>query len=406
MRRIATLLTFLGIAAHAHADDWPQWLGPKRDSGTSEIVKPWQEPLKIAWKEQVGEAHGGPIVVKGKVYLFYRTPGKNEETLAAFDAESGKLLWKNTYPRAETKIPFGNGPRGVPCFVDGKIYTFGITSILTCWNAEDGKILWQVDGVKEYAAPTLTFGSSCSPIVVGQHVLINMGAKGASIVAFDKKTGKEAWKKLDDAASYSSPLAYDHNGSTRVAFLTAVGAVSVSPKDGDLHWRFPFKDLLLESSCTPTLIDGKLVFSSITAGSVLLKEEGTDGVKKVWANGLNCYFATPVAVGKDTLYMVTGSLLAKKAVLRCVDAETGKELWNREKNPVGAYHATLVRTGDNKLLLVEEKGDLVLVDASRKGYTELSRSKICGNTWAHPAVANGRLYIRDAKELICVELPK
>ena len=157
------------------------------------------------------------------------------------------------------------------------------------------------------------------------------------------------------------------------------------------------------------MIDGKLVFSSITAGSVMLKESEKsekDGAAKVWTNGLSCYFATPLAVGKDTLFVVTGSLIGKKAVLRCVDAETGKELWNREKNPVGTYHATLVRTGDNKLLIVEEKGSLVLAEADGKGYTELSRSKICGNTWAHPAVSNGRLYIRDAKELICVELPK
>jgi outer membrane protein assembly factor BamB len=395
----------LVLGASAHAADWPQWLGAKRDGGTTEVVKAWKEPLKILWTEKVGEGHGGPVVAQGKTYLFYRTNGKNEETLAAFDAATGKQLWKNSYPRVETKIPFGNGPRSVPCVIDGKIYTFGITSILTCWNAEDGKIDWQVDGVKEYKAPTLTFGSSCSPIVVGDLVLVNMGAKGASIVAFDKKTGKEAWKKFDDAASYSSPLAYEDGGKTRVAFLTAKGALSVAPKTGDLHWRFPFVDLLLESSCTPTLIDGKLLFSSITAGSILLKED-EGKAKKVWGNGLNCYFATPVAVGKDTLYMVTGSLISKKAVLRCVDAGNGKELWNRENNPVGTYHATLVRTGDDKLLVVEEKGSLVLVDADRKGYRELSRSKICGNTWAHPAVSDSRLFIRDGGSLICVELPK
>jgi outer membrane protein assembly factor BamB len=406
MRKITALLCVVVLGTSANAADWPQWLGVKRDGGTTEIVKPWKEPLKILWKEPVGEAHGGPVVVKGKTFLFYRTAGKNEETLEAFDADSGKSIWKNSYPRVETKIPFGNGPRGVPCVHGGKIYTFGITSILTCWNAEDGKIVWQVDGVEKYKAPTLTFGSSCSPIVVGDNVLVNMGAKGASIVAFNKNSGEEVWKKLDDAASYSSPIAYDHAGSTRVAFLTAKAATSISPKDGELHWRVKFVDLLLESSCTPTLIDGKLLFSSITAGSLMVKEGEKEGAAKTWTNDLNCYFATPVAVGKDTLYMVTGSLLSKKAVLRCVDAETGKELWSREKNPVGTYHATLLRTGDDKLLMVEEKGSLVLIDANRKDYTELSRSKICGNTWAHPALANGRLYIRDAKELICVELPR
>jgi outer membrane protein assembly factor BamB len=403
MRNTFALVTFFLIGMCASAADWPQWLGPKRDGGTSEVVKPWQGVLKIAWKQPVGEGHGGPVVVDGKTYLFYRTPEKDEESLGAFDAVSGKPIWSTPYPRIPTKIPFGNGPRGVPTVTGGKIYTFGITSILTCFDAATGKVEWQVDAARDYQAPTLTFGSSCSPIVVGDLVLINVGAKGASIVAFDKKTGKEVWKKLDDAASYSSPLMYDHAGTPRVAFLTAKGLVSLSPKDGAIHWKYPFVDLLLESSCTPMMIDGKILASSITAGSVLLQEDAKEPkVTKIWSNGLNCYFSTPVALGTDSLYMVTGSLLTKAAVLRCVDAKTGKELWNRGN--VGQYHATLVRTGDDKILMVEEGGDLVLFDPNPKAYTELCRSKICGNTWAHPAVANGRLYIRDAKELICVDL--
>lgn len=410
MRKIAALLTFPLFATCASAADWPQWLGPRRDGGTSEVVKPWQEPLKALWKVPVGEGHGGPIAVNGKAFLFYRTPGKNEETLAAFDADTGKMLWSNSYPRPATNIPFGNGPRSAPCFADGKIFTFGITSILTCWDAKDGKILWQVDGVQKYKAPTLKFGSSCSPIVVGDNVLVSMGAKGASIVAFDKKTGDEAWKNLDDAASYSSPLLID-DGKQRVVFLTAKRIVAVSPKNGAVYWEYPFVDLLLESSCTPVAVGDKVLASSITAGSVLV-DPGLGKLKdnraaKVWTNSLNCYFATPVVVGKDTLFMVTGSILAKQAILHCVDAESGKDLWSRDKNPVGTFHATLLRTGDDKLLMVEENGTLVLIDANRKGYTELSRSKICDKTWAHPALANGRLYIRDdAKNLICVELPK
>ena len=405
MQRTLCLGILLLLTSNAVAADWPQWLGLKRDGSTTEIVKAWKEPLKIAWKQPVGEAHGGPVIVKGKAYLFFRTPGKNEETLVAFDAESGKPLWSTPYPRKETKIAFGNGPRGVPAVVDGKVYTFGITSILTCFDADDGKILWQVDAEKQYKAPTLTFGSSCSPIVVDDLVLVNIGAKGASVVAFDRHTGKEVWKNLDDAASYSSPLMYEHAGSTRISFLTARGLVSFNPKDGAIHWKYPFVDLLLESSCTPMVIDGKLLASSITAGSVLIEETDKEpAVKKVWAKSWNCYFSTPVAVGKDSIYMVTGDLFSKNAVMRCIDAKTGNELWNRKN--VGTYHATLLRTGDDKLLLVEEKGDLVLVDANRKEYRELSRTKICGNTWAHPALANGRLYIRDAKELICVEMPK
>src|SRR5262249_40582460 len=247
------------------------------------------------WKQEVGvvekdlHGHGGPVVAKGKAYLFFGEPGKNEEVLATFDAESGKPIWRKSYPRKKVDVAFGNDPRSAPCVVDGKVYTFGITGVLSCFDADKGDIVWQVDTGKEYRPPALTFGACCSPIVVGDHVLINIGAKGASIVGFDKGTGKEAWKKLGDGASYSSPFLYEVGGrqrvgEKRVVFLTAAGLVSLNPKDGAIDWQFPFVDMALESSCTPMMVDGKILASSITAGSVLIDPEKVKDSKpaKVW----------------------------------------------------------------------------------------------------------------------------
>ncbi len=408
MRQLLSLCLLTALTIAARADDWPQWLGPKRDGASTEVVKPWKEPLKILWKQPVGEGHGGPVVANGKVYVHARSPGKNEEVLAVFDADSGKPAWSTTYPRKETQIAFGNGPRSEPAVTGGKVYTFGISGILACFDAASDKIHWQVDTAKEYSPPSLTFGCSCSPIVVDDKVIVNIGAKGASIVAFDKETGKEAWKALNDGASYSSPITVTQGKTQSVVFLTSKGLVALAPKDGAVVWQHPLVDLILESSTTPVVVGDVLFGTSITYGGLGLKLENADGkpgVKKLWTNGnLNCYFSTPVSVGADTLYMVTGSLLKKSAVLHCVDPADGKILWTKGK--VGTYHASLLRTGDNKVLLVEEAGNLCLLDHNRKAYTELCRTKICGNTWAHPALANGRLYIRDAKELICVEMPK
>jgi outer membrane protein assembly factor BamB len=408
MRKLPAIALLITFATFARADDWPQWLGLQRNGATAEVVKPWKEPLKIAWTQPVGEGHGGPVVFGGKVYLHARTPGKNEEVLAVFDADTGKPAWSTKYPRVETKIAFGNGPRGAPCVVDGKVYTFGISGVLTCYDAASDKIHWQVDTAKVYSAPTLTFGCSCSPIVVDDKVILNIGAKGASLVAFDKNSGKEVWKTLNDGATYSSPIVLGKDKSQQVIFLTARGLVSVSAKDGSIFWQQPLVDLILESSTTPALVGDILFGTSITYGGLGLKlteKDGKPSAEKKWTNSsLNCYFATPVAVEKDTLYMVTGSLLQKTASLHCVNAADGKILWSKGK--VGTYHASLLRTGDNKLLMVEEPGSLVLLEHNREKYTELSRSKICSNTWAHPALANGRLYIRDAKNLICVDLPK
>src|SRR5262245_33107468 len=118
MRITMTALVLIFIGSNVRADDWPQWLGLKRDGSTKEVVKPWKAPLKILWKVPVGEGHGGPVVADGKLYLFYRTAGKDEESLAVFDIDSGKLITDNSYPRRATNIPFGNGPRSVP-IVDG-----------------------------------------------------------------------------------------------------------------------------------------------------------------------------------------------------------------------------------------------------------------------------------------------
>ena len=404
MSRFLSLCVVMSLASVAAADDWPQWLGLKRDGASAEIVKPWKEPLKVAWTQPVGEGHGGPVVANGKVYLHARTPGKNEEVLSVFDAATGKPAWSSMYPRVETKIPFGNGPRGAPCVVDGKVYTYGISGILACFDANSDKIHWQVDTAKVYNAPTLTFGCSCSPIVVDDKVIINVGAKGASIVAFDKNTGKEQWKILNDGATYSSPIVIGNEKSPQVVFLTAKGLVSIAPKDGSVYWQQPLVDFILESSTTPAVVGDILFGTSITFGGLGLKLEENDGkpaAKKLWTNSkLNCYFATPVAVEKDTLYMVTGSLLQKTAVLHCVNASDGKILWSKGK--VGTYHASLLRTGDNKILMVEEPGSLVLLEHNREKYTELSRSKICDSTWAAKwAIVHSR-----RENLICVELPK
>ena len=410
MKELRVLAILLLTASLAAASDWPQWLGARRDGSTDEIVKPWKEPLKVLWKKPVGEGHSSPVVADGKVYLHARVPGKNEEVVYAFDAVKGDPIWDTKYPRAFFLNPFGLGPRGTPAVDAGKIYSLGITGILSCFDAKTGAKVWQVDTLAEFNAKNLTFGVSGSPLIDGDHVLVNVGGKGASIVALHKATGKTVWKTLDDAASYSSPILYGKGDDRQAIFLTAKGLVSVSPKDGSVYWQHPFQDKLAESSTTPVVLDDRLFASSVTLGGVALKLETGQAIpkarqlwmKKEW----HCYFSTPSTVGRDSLYLVTGQASLTKAVanMHCVEMSTGKSLWKREK--VGKYHASLARTGDNKLILIEEDGDMVLIQPDPKEYRELCRSKICGNTWAHPAIANGRLYIRDANDLICIELPK
>jgi outer membrane protein assembly factor BamB len=406
---LRTLLAGLFVAGFAEAKDWPQWLGPNRDGSSSEIVSPWKDVPQVLWRHPVGEGNSSPVVANGRVFIHAKVKDKNEEEVVAWDATTGKLLWQTTHPRAALKSLYGNGPRATPAVSGNRIYTFGITGVLRCLETDTGKQIWEADMLKEFGANNLFFGMSCSPLVEGNKVLVNVGGTGASVVAFDPDTGKVAWKSLDDRASYSSPIVFGEGTERQVIFLTRQGLVSLNPTDGSLFWRFPLVDQLLESSTTPVHVGDLLVASSITYGSIGLHlgtKEGKPSATQLWKNdALTCYFATPVAVGQDYLYLVTGSkpsALAAQATLHCIEAKTGKELWHKPK--VGKYHATLLRTGNQKLLMLEEAGNLVLFDPDPKEYRELARSKICGETWAHPAMAHGRLYVRDDKELICLRL--
>ena len=408
MRSLAVFV----LAAGAAAADWPQWLGPRRDNSSTETVAPWKEAPKATWRQAVGEGHSSPIVAGGKVFLHTKVKDKEAEEVAAYDAADGKLLWSKQYDRGPLHQgfirQFGVGPRATPAYHQGRLYTLGVTGILACWDARDGKQLWKIDTAREFMPPKLAFGVSCSPLLEGEGVLINVGAKGASVVSFNQKDGKVLWKSLDDTPSYSSGIAFGKGKARQIVFLTGLGVVSLTT-NGKLNWRVPLKDLLSESSTTPVKDGDMLLASSVTFGSLGIRLGNKDGKptgKQAWKNpALTCYFSTPVAVGKEHVYLVTGSPPPfAKAVLRCIEIKSGKELWKKDK--VGTYHASLLRTGDNKLLMLDDFGNLSLLEPNAKEYKELARSKVCGQTWAHPALSGGRLYLRDRRELICLPLGK
>lgn len=405
MPLLRTLAALLVTASLAPAADWPQWLGPDRNGTSLDKVAAWKAAPKALWRQTVGEGHSAPVVAAGQVFLHTRVPDKNEEAVTAFDIQTGKKLWQTTYARAGFESPFGAGPRATPAVSDGKLYALGVTGVLTCLDVKTGKQLWQVDCLKKFEAKNLTFGVSCSPLVVGKLVVVNVGGKGASIVAFDKDKGTVVWQSLDDPASYSSPITLGKGADSQVVCLTARQLVALKTSDGGLLWKYPLQDLLSESSTTPVQLGDLLIGSSVTFGSVCLKMTASPkpAAKELWKNQhLACYFSTPVPAGKN-LFMVTGKLLPTPQVdLRCVDVQTGKTLWQKPK--LGKYHASLLRTGNDKLLMLDEQGNLVLFDADPKQYRELAQAKVCGPTWAHPALSGGKLFIRDGKELICLKL--
>lgn len=392
------------VAAAALAGDWPQWLGPNRNGSTAETIKPWTGSPKELWKAPVGEGHSSPVVVGGRVFLLTKVAGKDEEQLSIFDATTGKDLGTSVQPRKPFSSIFGVGPRATPLVTaDGQVITLGVTGNL---NVQTPARNWIVDVLETNAAPNLRFGTSASPLQVDDKVVVMPGGKGAGLVAYNRSDGKVVWKSLDDPASYASPILIEQAGQKLIVALTADGVVAVQPSDGALVWRYPFKDGLSESSTTPVVVGDKLIVSSITLGTTALKliaRDGKPAIEKLWDQPhLTCYFSTPVAVGDD-IYLATGRMMPPASMtLHCVDVATGNVRWS-QKN-VGKYHTALLRTGDQKLLMHSDNGNLALIQPNPKEYQELCKAKICGETWAHPAIANGRVYVRDEKNLICVQV--
>ncbi len=370
LRALVIALLFVTSAA---AGDWPQWLGPQRNGHSIEKVAPWTEAPKVLWKQPVGEGNSSPVVADGRVFIHAKIKDKNEEEVVAYAIADGKELWRTKYDRAKFESKFGNGPRATPAVVGKHVYTFGITGVLACFDAASGKIVWQIDARKDFEAAFPTFGFSSSPLIDGKNVIVAVGAKGASVVAFDRDTGKVAWKALDDGASYSSPVIVGAGDSRELVVFTAEGLVGLKPGDGSLVWRFPFKDLLFESSATPVKLGDHVLASAITIGSALVTPDMKEA-KVVWKNPvLNSYFTTPVAIGKDHIFMVTGDLLKQQASLRCVDLATGKPVWSKEK--IGTYAAALLKLSDDKVLMLTDRGQLVLLADDAKSYQELAAQR-------------------------------
>src|SRR5262245_6950055 len=386
------------------ADDWPQWLGPNRDGSVPTKLAPWAGDLKVPWHVPVGEGNSSPVVAGGLVYLHTKVKDKDTERVQAFDAKTGQVKWTQEYEKTPFKPLFGEGPRATPCVHDGLLYTLGNTGVLACWEAATGKAAWKIDTLNDPKKDNLFFGISASPLIVGDNVVVQGGGTGSrGLKAFDRKTGKPAWTAGEDPASYAAPVLIGKD----IIALTGANLTAVSPA-GEIRWKFPFKDQLNESSTTPIKAGDAYIASSVTAGMVAVRVPDQDGKPtptQVWKNPtLTCYFSTPIAVGKEHLFVVTGvaSLTNPSITLRCVEVTTGKEVWNKPK--VGKYHAALLRLADDNVLMHDDQGDLRLLAPNVKEYQELAKSRACGPTWAHPAIAGGRIYVRDNKELVCLSL--
>ncbi len=392
-------------AAVALAADWPQFLGPDRDSRSPEtgLRQSWPaQGLPVIWQREVGEGFSGPVVQGDRLIVFHRV-GDNE-VVECLEAGSGKPRWKFAYAtRYQDDFGKGNGPRATPLIAGKRVFTFGADGWLHCLDLETGQKMWARSVAKDYQVPRNFFGVGSSPLLDGDLLLVNVGGKGAGIVAFAKDTGKEVWKATSDGASYASPVAATIDGRRYAVFFTREGIVLLDPADGTVRFntRWRARNEASVNATSPVVVNDLVFFSaSYETGAILLRLRHGQ-VETVWEGdeSLSSHYSN-IVHHNGYLYGFDGRQEAG-ARLRCVELTTGKVRWTREGFGCGG-----MVLAEGNLIVLTERGDLVLVEASAEGYREKARAHVLDDLpcRAQPALANGRLYGRDARKLLCWDL--
>ncbi|HEX8311324.1 MAG TPA: PQQ-binding-like beta-propeller repeat protein [Chthoniobacteraceae bacterium] len=445
--RVASLLSLVALFT-ASASDWPEFMGPARDQTSPEtgLLNAWPEsgPPRL-WEKEIGTGYGAPSVRAGMLVLHHRVGG--EEIVEALDAATGVARWRYAYASSFTD-PFGynNGPRCTPLLTADHCYTFGAEGVLLCLDRTTGKLIWRRDTQKDFEVPEAFFGVGSTPILEDGRLIVMVGAQpNAAIVAFDAETGATAWQNVGEKtwngvamtgwpgerkvewnranpiyekqASYSTPVGAAIHGQRHVLCLTAQGLVSLAPKTGEVQFSYWFRVPQNESvnAMTP-VVSGDLIFVSSAyyrLGSVVLRVRPDGrGVDEVWRSRvIEVHWTRPV-LHEGHLYAFSGRN-EPDAKFACVELATGKLKWERDEGwRRGAEEPQVFGRGsailaDGKLIGLGETGMLGLFRPSAERLEELSRFRAPGleyPCWAAPVLADGRLYLRSEKRLVCLNL--
>lgn len=395
----------------ALAADWPQFLGPDRNGVSKETglidAFPASGP-KVLWKVEGGVGMGGFAVRDGKALVMVQAGGRQH--VLAVDAKTGKQVWKTDVAPAY-KNDMGDGPRATPTIDGGMAYVFTGEGQLVALKVADGSIQWSKSPLKELGGKPAEYGMACSPLIVGDNVVVTAGTKAGTVVAYNKATGKLAWKSGSDRTGYSSPALLKVGGKQQIVVFTGQSAIGLDPKGGTQLWRYAFKTAYDCNTATPVAVDGKVLISSgENHGSALLAVTSSGDaftVKPAWTSFgprscLRSEWQTPVLLDGYFYGLDNVGSAGPVTNLNCVEAKTGKRIWRQRR-----FGKSNMIYADGKLWFVTMKGALAIVKPSPKGFKELDRSKpLLGKTRQAPALSDGRLYLRDDKVLVCVDVRK
>ncbi len=407
MRYLAALLSLLACAGSpaGAGETWNQWRGPHRDGRGSMFgaLAAWPEAPAEVWQVAAGAGHASPVVDAERVYLFSRAGGDGvggDEVAAAYRLEDGSPVWSRSYPVSfQARMGGGHhgaGPKSTPIVAGGRLVTFGITGVLSSWDAETGERRWQVDFSAEQAEPFPRWGTSLSPLVAGGRVVVHFGGKQGALVALDAATGEEVWRRQGSGASYASPVLGELGGRQQLVTLSA-GELLAVDLDGQELWRHEQPtSYLRQNISTPVLIDGLVVIAGERRPLTGLRPQARGErwhLEVEWSRKDLPMKLTTAVADRGRL---CGLTRLKKGQAFCIDGG-GEDVWIGA--PRFAGHASVVATPAALLYLLSD-GRLVVLASPEAAYRELARYRLAETeTWAHPAVIEGGLIIKSFDRL-------
>lgn len=414
-------------------DEWPQWMGPKRDNiwRETEVIDSFPEKgLKEAWRVPIAGGYSGPAVSGGHVYVtdyvtkdnvkvpnFQRVESSGTERVLCLDEATGKEIWKHEYP-VKYSISYPSGPRCTPIVEQGKVYTLGAEGHLFCFDAKTGKVLWQKHFPTDYSTKTALWGYAGHPLIDGQKLICVVGGTNSHAVAFDKNSGQEIWRTLTaPEQGYSPPTIIEHRGQRQLVLLRPDAVGAADPETGKELWTVPYEATSGSIIMSPILIGDYLYAAGYSQKSLLLKLKGWDEEPEVvWYDksddAISPVNVQPFADGNVIYGVDQGGLLC------ALEIPSGARLWETPQpiadRPQASGTAFIVRNGD-RYWLFSDTGHLVIAQLSKDGYKELDRVLLIKPTntafgrdvvWSAPAFANRRVYLRNDEEIACFDLKK
>ena len=383
-----------------NSSDWPEYRGRNRDGIVigPPISRDWKaKPPKQLWKQPVGGGFAA-FSVAGNVAVTIEQR-RDREAVVCYDTETGHERWLHDY-QCLFRESSGSGPRATPTIAGADVFSMGATGRLVCLDTATGKHKWSVETLDKNK--NLIWGMAGSPLVLEQLVVVGPGAQvegGATLVAYERTTGREAWRSGHAQTGYSSPMLATLAGKSQIVFFDAGSVAGYDPLNGRLLWQFPWPTGQGINVAQPLMLEGDCIFLSSSygfgCGLIRIKNEGGEWkAEEIWKNtAMHCKFTSPVFFQGHFYGLDEG-------ILVCVDEKTGKRKWKD-----GRYgHGQLLLTGD-LLLILSDTGQLVLVEATPAAHHELAKiPALEGKTWNCPVLVDGRVYVRNETEMACYDL--